>query len=164
MRRERNGNFRFGDVRKPFARVAKPMRQSLRVHGFVTRLDGTCKASQSTDTRQAPSTRVFVESLLAQCRDAQGKYLSGSASSCNAFKSKAVSHWRRWFIEVFSLQGTAVQATEQHESATSCKQKQRGQPFTEGCPSRFRLSATYGKACTCKSSRCKQKQRGKAIQ
>ena len=33
---------------KPFERVAKPMRQSLRAHGFVNRLDGQCKESQST--------------------------------------------------------------------------------------------------------------------
>ena len=56
--RKRNGAM----VAAPGVQQPKPMRQSMRAYGFVTRLDGTCKASQSTDTRQAPSMRVFVES------------------------------------------------------------------------------------------------------
>lgn len=86
-----------------------------------------------------------------------------------ARKSKAVSHWRRWFIEVFSLhrmatQGIAVRFSALHGAAMHSHSKQRGQPFTEGCPSRFRLidqqrMATHGIA-----GNFKQKQRGKAIQ
>jgi len=43
--------------------------------------------------------------------------LDGKASHGNASKSKAVSHWRRWFIEVFSLHSTAMKSMEPQRMA-----------------------------------------------
>ena len=51
-----------GEMPAAIRKSGKPERQSLRALWFVSRIDGQCKASQSTDTRQAPSMRVFVES------------------------------------------------------------------------------------------------------
>ena len=111
----------------PIDSVGKPKPFSDRGLGFIGAWQSTAwqsravqrTAQQIKATRQASGDGCL--SSLFWLSAWQGSALQGKAWQRRERQSKAVSHWRRWFIEVFSLQRTAAQGKAGQSSAAQIK-------------------------------------------
>ncbi len=93
----------------------------------------------------------------------QCNVLEGKASHGNASKSKAVSHWRRWFIEVFSLHCAVVQRMAQNNRA---QQRKATRPALHGGLSESFSAQRMDKKCNAaqgQSSQAKATRQGHSM-